>query len=1202
MAVYRRRLPAHTSRLPQRLNHESLEVRQLLAADLPEVAFNVSEQWNTGFTASLTITNDEARTFQDWQLEFDMPAKITSLWNATLVSHVGNHYVVRHPSWDADLAPGEVVTIGFVADGTPASPSNYVFPGAGTTPNELPAITISDASVVEGNVGPTNASFSVRLSKPSAETVTVAYATAAGTATANQDYQSTSGTLTFAAGQTERLINVAVSGDTQAEANETFRVLLSSPQKATLADAEAIGTIVNDDGTPPATSAPAKPIIALSDAFPNDGRLTLSFNIWQGVNAKSWQLLENGQVVGSGNLTSNTPAAQTASIELSDRFYGAYRYQFVATNEAGSTSSDVLNHVTGGASRILIAMADSASQALQLTVSQGATEFDVSLLDQTAGQFEVASNNHSVASVAMVDGDTVRVTGVEAGRAALRIRNVLTGEERYVGIRVRTATGELPGLPDYVAMGSVGEDSQADLNFWRDFGDGTDGTNKRMDVRYIYLNGGPENGWRTWQDGQRAQSYVRESLKMGMVPYFVWYNIPDGGESYETNKQHIESPAYLEGYFSDLKFALDTVAELAPDEPVGFVLEPDFLGYLMQIGRTPASQVAARTDAAYTSGVLNAASDPQFANNVQGLVSAINYTISKYAPNAQFGWQFNLWASPGIHTPIPGVGLMHLTDTMGIEAGRAAIAAEAREIAHYYIEAGILTHGASFVSIDKYGLDALGYEGNANDPAGSRWFWNNDHWSNYLLFSRTLHEETNLPVTLWQMPVGHINGSQAENPYDPSGKFADLSNTPLHYEDSAGTFFLGDSFTASGARFDYFSSNASGDPKVTVSGNTITWGSHIEEARDAGITQILFGAGVGISTDGVGSPPTDGYWWITRVQDYYEDPVPLGETSEPWLSIDDVTVTEGNSGTAPAQVRVRLSNPSATTVSVQYATANGSAMAGSDYQAATGTITFQPGETSKFIAVPIVGDTAIEAGESFLVRITGASGARLADTEAIVTIADNDAPVLPSIVVDNVAVVEGPGGTNARFVVRLSAPVSQAVQINYQTRDGSAQAGLDYAAANGVLTFAPGETSKTVDVAVLDDVLVESNEGFFLDLRLAGTGSVAAIGAATITDNDAPTAPGVSTQLRILEDWGGGFTAEVTITNNGTTTLTDWRLAFAFGGTVSSSWNGTIASHTGDQYVLRPAAWNGTIPPGGSVGFVFQRSTAGSLPTGVAVT
>ncbi len=78
-------------------------------------------------------------------------------------------------------------------------------------------------------------------------------------------------------------------------------------------------------------------------------------------------------------------------------------------------------------------------------------------------------------------------------------------------------------------------------------------------MRYIYLNGGASNSigdgwnWRVLNDGQRATRFVEESVKLGMIPYFVWYNIPDGGESYYTDKSHIESKTYMEGYFADLR-------------------------------------------------------------------------------------------------------------------------------------------------------------------------------------------------------------------------------------------------------------------------------------------------------------------------------------------------------------------------------------------------------------------------------------------------------------------------------------------------------------------------------------------------------------------------------------------------------------------------------------------------------------------------
>ncbi|MEK6249195.1 MAG: hypothetical protein N2C12_13520, partial [Planctomycetales bacterium] len=351
---------------------------------------------------------------------------------------------------------------------------------------------------------------------------------------------------------------------------------------------------------------------------------------------------------------------------------------------------------------------------------------------------------------------TLRITGLQAGRASLKLQDAASGEIRFVGIRVRTVDGELPGMPDYLAVGSVSEDTAGDLAFWQDFG-GDPLTNKFVDSRYIYLNGGPFNGWRTWQNGERLSSYLRESMKLGMVPQFVYYNIPDAGESYFTNLQHIQSQSYMEAYFSDLQYALQTIHAEAGDELVQMILEPDFIGYLMQNSGLRADQISAVTSAAYSSGVLQAGVDPQFGNSVTGLIEAINYTIGKYAPNVEFGWQFNLWASPGVETSIPQTGIVHLTDTMGIQAGRQALAREAELIAEYYVDAGVLTHGADFISLDKYGLDAGAQQGAADDPAGSTWFWNSDHWHNYLLFVKTLHETTGSDVVLWQIPVGHIN-------------------------------------------------------------------------------------------------------------------------------------------------------------------------------------------------------------------------------------------------------------------------------------------------------------------------------------------------------------------------------------------------------------------------------------------------------------
>lgn len=116
----------------------------------------------------------------------------------------------------------------------------------------------------------------------------------------------------------------------------------------------------------------------------------------------------------------------------------------------------------------------------------------------------------------------------------------------------------------------------------------------------------------------------------------------------------------------------------------------------------------------------------------------------------------------------------------------------------------------------------------------------------------------------------------------------------------------------------------------------------------------------------------------------YSDPPP------PSLSINDVSVPEGNSGTTSATFTVTLNPASDTTVTVNYATANGSAVAPGDYTATSGTLTFLPGETTKTIPVSVNGDTQLEPNETFFVNLSGAVNANIADGQGVGTILDDD--------------------------------------------------------------------------------------------------------------------------------------------------------------------------------------------------------------------
>src|SRR5262249_37683858 len=108
------------------------------------------------------------------------------------------------------------------------------------------------------------------------------------------------------------------------------------------------------------------------------------------------------------------------------------------------------------------------------------------------------------------------------------------------------------------------------------------------------------------------------------------------------------------------------------------------------------------------------------------------------------------------------------------------------------------------------------------------------------------------------------------------------------------------------------------------------------------------------------------------------------------LSVGDIVILEGNPGAHNAVVPVTLSQPHDQGVRVNYNTANGPAVAGGDYNAVSGKLTFAKNEMSKSILIPVLGDRVAEASETFFVRLSNAAGARITDGEGIVTIVDDE--------------------------------------------------------------------------------------------------------------------------------------------------------------------------------------------------------------------
>jgi urease beta subunit len=202
---------------------------------------------------------------------------------------------------------------------------------------------------------------------------------------------------------------------------------------------------------------------------------------------------------------------------------------------------------------------------------------------------------------------------------------------------------------------------------------------------------------------------------------------------------------------------------------------------------------------------------------------------------------------------------------------------------------------------------------------------------------------------------------------------------------------------------------------------------------------------------------------------------------EPQISIGNTTVKEGHSGTVNATFTVSLSKASTEDVTVHYQTADGAATAGSDYVATSADVTIPAGRLSATITVPVIGDLAVEAAEDFQVYLSSPTNATIADGWASGTILDDEL----RISIGDVTRSEGKKGktTLFTFTVTLSVASDQPVTMSYRTADGTATtAGSDYVAKTGTLTFAPGETTKTITIEVKGDRNKEVSETFYLDL------------------------------------------------------------------------------------------------------------------------
>jgi serine protease len=232
----------------------------------------------------------------------------------------------------------------------------------------------------------------------------------------------------------------------------------------------------------------------------------------------------------------------------------------------------------------------------------------------------------------------------------------------------------------------------------------------------------------------------------------------------------------------------------------------------------------------------------------------------------------------------------------------------------------------------------------------------------------------------------------------------------------------------------------------------------------------------------------------------------LNDEAVPNLTINDVSLNEGDSGSKLLTFTATLSAAATHATTFNASSANGTATAGSDYLAINlSGITIPAGQTSKTFSVTVPGDTLVEPTEYFYVNLSNAVGANITDGQGIGYIINNDGALIS---INDVAVGEGNAGTKVMtFTVSLSQAAPGPVSYNISTQGGDATAGVDYQALNLTNQVIPqGQLSKTHTVTINGDATIEPTEVFLIYVRQPSGASVwDGQGTGYILNDDGPT-------------------------------------------------------------------------------------------------
>ncbi|HOB50133.1 MAG TPA: cellulase family glycosylhydrolase [Mycobacterium sp.] len=930
----------------------------------PTAAYKVVSNWGSGHTAEIAVTAGSAN-LSGWTVEFDTPAQIVNIWNGQITSRTGNHYVISNMSYNGQVAAGQTTTFGYQASpGAPGSaPTNITVNGVpvGTaTPPVVtpPSVSIADVSVSEGNSGTTNANFTVTLSKTATDPVTVGYSTANGTATAGTDFTARSGTLTFAPGVTAQTVTVAVTGDTAVESDETFTVALANPSGATLSRATATATIKNDDVAAPVPSQGAATVnYAVTNDWGSGHNAAMTVTAGQS-NLTNWTVefdspakivnIWNAQItshVGDHYVITNMPYNGRVAAGRSTSF------GFQAT--PGAIASAPTNMTVNG-----VAVA---------TPTTPPTAPAISIADLSVGEGNGGGNDaHFMFAVTMDKASDTPVT----------VKYATSNGTATAGADYQSAAGTLtfaPGVTAQTVHVDIVGDTAVEPNetFKVTLSDPAGGTISRAVATGTIVNDDTSTPTTTpglsisdasaTEPGGSgmAAGYLRTSgnqiidsqgnpVQLASVNWFgaEGTNLAPHGLWTRNYKDMIDQMSDQGFNTIRLPYSSEMLHTTAQPNGIDFYQNPDLQGLnaiqVMDKVVEYAGEKGMRVVLDHHRSTAGAGTSEN------GLWYNAQYTEDQWVAD----WQMLADHYKGNPTVI-GFDLHNEPYNGTWGGGGANDWARAAERAG---NAALAVNPDLLIFVEGVGS----YQGQN--------YW----WGGNLMGVRDRPIVLDVPNRVVYSPHDYPNSVWPQPWFQTANFGADLPNVFRQawgyiYEENIAPIWVGE------------------------------FGTKLQDPKDViwfeAITSYLSGDFDNNGTIDIPAGTEDmswAYWsWNPNSGDtggiLADDWRTVNENKMDYLTPIQYT---GGSGTSLSSFTVTLAAPSSQTVTVQYATMNGTATAGADYAASSGTLTFAPGETQKTIAVAVKSDSLTEGTENFHVMLSNPTGATLTDAMGMGTITD----------------------------------------------------------------------------------------------------------------------------------------------------------------------------------------------------------------------